>query len=127
MTGPGDPGRPPDSRPGPDSRVTPLGIELIGAATMEVAWQDGRRSRFGADYLRAECPCATCRQEKTGQGDIPITIGMPLPILPARARGGMALQNVEPVGYYGIRITFSDGHASGIFSFDFLRGLDRDP
>lgn len=108
-----------------DPRITPVAIELVGTRGMEVEWEDGHRSRFDADFLRAECPCATCRQEKTGHGDIAITIGAPLPLLPKRARGGMELAQVEPVGYYGIRITFSDDHASGIFAFDLLRGLDR--
>lgn len=110
--------------PRTDPRTRPTAIELIGETGMEIAWADGHRGRFTADRLRAECPCASCRQESTGRGEVAITIGAPLPVLPKRARGGMSLRSVEPVGYYAVRITFSDGHDTGLFSFDYLRALD---
>ena len=113
--------------PAADPRTAPTGIELVGDREMEIAWQDGHRSRYSAEQLRAECPCATCRREKTGLGDVAITIGAPLPLLPRRARRGAGIRSVDPVGYYAIRIGFTDGHDTGLFSFDFLRALDDPP
>ncbi len=47
----------------------------------------------------------------------------PLAVLPTTASGPLSATAIEPVGNYAIRIRFSDGHASGIYSWSYLREI----
>ena len=64
--------------------------------------------------LRLACPCASCVDEFTGRrllnpGTVPETI---------------QAVNIAKVGRYALHITWSDGHGSGLYGFEFLRKLD---
>lgn len=86
------------------------------AQALEVKWADGHASSYPLKYLRAECPCATCRSERQAAKDNPFHI----------LSGGLPssdLRNVEPVGLYGMRLVWADGHATGIYTFDYLRQI----
>ncbi len=88
-------------------------LRPIGDDAWLFSWQDGHRSLMESFYLRLECPCAGCIDEYTGRRTLkPET-------LPKDVR---ALA-VEPVGRYGLKFRWSDGHQTGIYSFDFLRSL----
>jgi len=104
---------------------------------LEVGWSDGRRSRYGFDLLRSVCPCATCNDRRAKAGVASRSgagaaaegaggRGGPLHVLGANAArpGAIDIVSVTPVGRYAINLRFSDGHAYGIFTFDFLRELD---
>jgi DUF971 family protein len=106
----------------PAARATPTGIELVGRAQVIVHWEDGHRSDFPAPYLRALCPCAGCAGEPAPSPG-PLRAGDPLPLLPEKARGPVHPLEIEPVGYYAVRIAWCDGHAAGIYSFDYLRSI----
>lgn len=100
----------------------PTGIEMVGAESIIVHWEDGHTSTFPSGYLRAKCPCATCTSEK----DAPppkVGIGVSLPLLPKKALPGIHAENIEPVGYYAVKIDWSDGHQAGIYSFAYLRSI----
>ena len=92
---------------------------------VEIEWSDGHRSAWTFAFLRDACPCATCHEarEQTGQvpGEAPPRPQALLPMYaaPARPREG------EPVGKYALRFTWNDGHASGIYSWEYLRRLCR--
>lgn len=60
--------------------------------------------------LRLECPCATCVDEITGKRTLKKEV----------LRPDVKPKNVEPVGRYGIKITWSDGHSTGMYHFDRL-------
>ena len=80
---------------------------------IEVTWRDQSPRRFPAKQLRCACACATCVDEMTGAqrldtNHIPDDIG---------------ITNVELVGNYAIKFAFSDGHDTGIFTWDRLDGL----
>jgi DUF971 family protein len=78
---------------------------------LTVEWRDGVVSHYPFRSLRDACPCASCVDELTGRKVLdPSTI--PADIHVARA---------EYVGNYAIRIDWSDGHNTGIYSFRFLR------
>ena len=93
----------------------PQKIELIGDY-LAFVWSDGNESMIHASTLRENSPSA----EQVGEMDI---FG--------RIRGGsnggdfssVRIENFERVGNYAIRIIFSDGHASGIYSWDLLRSI----
>jgi DUF971 family protein len=112
----------------PAPRLTPRAIEQVGDRRVVVTWGDGHESQYDASGLRAKCPCATCGQEKGGAAahePLKIGLGQPLPLLPAKARPDVALRDIEAVGHYALRFTFSDGHETGIYSYEYLRGLCR--
>ena len=50
----------------------------------------------------------------------------PLAILPKLSEGELVIDNVELVGNYAIKIAFSDGHATGIYTWEYLRSLAPD-
>ncbi len=79
---------------------------------LEVDWDGaGEASLFPARALRLACPCAGCVEEMSGR-----------PILdPATVPEDVAIDTLELVGAYGIKIRWSDGHGTGIYTFASLR------
>ncbi len=82
---------------------------------IQIEWQNGQVSRLPLDWLRAHCPCATCRAERGESGvtvdPLALTSG-PLP--------SCEVADVELVGGYAIRFTWQDGHDTGIYAFSWL-------
>ncbi len=87
-----------------------LGLDLK-AQRLRVTWHDGHESEYSAAYLRFVCPCAGCRGHAPGQ------------VVPPSWEQVKDVQvtDASPVGGYGLQFSFSDGHSSGIYSFDRLR------
>ncbi len=87
-----------------------------GDQILELAWNDGRLDRLPYRYIRGECPCAHCRDEWTGDRILdPATVALDLKL------GGM-----EPIGNYAVRLAWSDGHSSGLYTWEALRRLAED-
>lgn len=84
----------------------PQRIERIGEAALKVLWKDGHESHYPWPLLRKACPCAACREGPA-----------PAPEESIRPR------EIRPVGRYAMTLRWSDGHTTGIFSFDYLRSL----
>ena len=101
--------------------VIPSAIEREGPATIVIEWSDGARQRFSAGRLRASCPCATCRERKSAAPKPGAATS--LPVISMAETRPLAIESMRPVGNYAYNIAFSDGHDSGIFTFDLLRGL----
>jgi DUF971 family protein len=105
-----------------DSRKKPTSVKIhvSSGVGVDITWADGHASHYDFAYLREQCPCATCNEEREKK----ITVAAPaagnsLPMFKPKARAKAATS----VGNYAIQITFSDGHATGIFSYDYLRGI----
>jgi DUF971 family protein len=100
----------------------PRNIDLKKDRGLTIEWADGATSYFSIPYLRRMSPSAEQRELRLEQERNPLTI------LPARhgAAGGAPLTalGAELVGNYALRILFSDGHDTGIFSWDYLRSID---
>ena len=95
----------------------PKSIKLAGGDnSIAVEWSDGHLSRYPYRYLRGRCPCATCN----GKGLPPEPLAGPLPMFGAKP---LAPTRAELVGHYAVQVFWNDGHSSGIYSFDYLRGL----
>ncbi|MEE8061699.1 MAG: DUF971 domain-containing protein [Gemmatimonadales bacterium] len=79
-----------------------------------ITWvQDGPVTRLPARELRLACPCAACHEEMTGA-----------PLLdPQQVSKDIVPEAVGLVGGYGIRISWSDGHDTGIYTFPALRAM----
>lgn len=99
----------------------PETIEREGPAGLVIGWSDGVRRRYTASALRAACPCATCREKKSAVTNPAVgTKSSLLPVLSMQEARPTAIEHMRPVGNYAYNIGFSDGHDSGIFTFDLL-------
>ncbi|MGH9415312.1 MAG: DUF971 domain-containing protein [Terriglobales bacterium] len=108
------------SEPSPAAAV-PANIDVSLSQGITIAWRDGRTSRYSVAQLRAACPCATCA-DLHHTGERPTAV--PASPLPIYKPAGHRLTGVTPVGRYALQLHFSDGHATGIFTFEYLRDLD---
>lgn len=99
---------------------TPAHLELQRDLGLTVHWQQGTRSFFPIELLRRLSPSAEARAIREELSRNPLTV------LPSSAGGTDRLRAVgaELVGNYAIRIEFSDGHDTGIFSWSYLRQID---
>ncbi len=97
----------------------PVRIDLDRERGLEIDWDDGRRSFYPVAHLRRSSPSADARALRDEMARNPLTV------LPAgRASGPLTALDAELVGNYAIRIRFSDGHSTGIYSWRYLRSID---
>lgn len=97
----------------------PVRIDLDRERGLEIGWDDGRTSFYPVAHLRRSSPSADARALRDEMARNPLTV------LPAgRSAGPLAAVDAELVGNYAIRIRFSDGHSTGIFSWSYLRSID---
>ena len=103
-------------------KPTAVKIHVKTGAGVDITWADGHSSHFEFAYLREQCPCATCNDER-GKKEVLTTMNLPSsPLLPMYKPKPRA-QGATQVGNYAVQISFSDGHSTGIFSYDYLRTL----
>lgn len=95
-------------------------IELKTVATvgdeLALAWGDGKESYLGFEALRRACPCANCQGEPDALGRVV------RPQVTYRPRA-FELMSWEVVGGYALQLRWGDGHATGIYTFGYLREL----
>lgn len=132
-----------------DTSTNPAKVRVNKTAGtgMEIDWQDGHKSSWSFAWLRDACPCATCQAEREASGR---AVGEPKPkaaaepvltaaVVTAPAEGKVVTQwrapglaprsvagpiqpkKVTQVGRYAVRFQWSDGHESGIYSWNYLR------
>jgi len=94
--------------------MRPLDIQTIGEE-LAIKWDDGAESFVPLEKLRRHCPCAGCKGEVDVMGNV---YKGPDQQLNARA---FQLVRLASVGSYAIQPVWADGHATGIYSFDYLR------
>ena len=99
--------------------VLPVRLHLERTKELQIDWSDGVKSVFPLGTLRTHCPCASCKVFREEQA----TRKSRLTLLPGNYAGDLAAVGAQMVGNYALRIDWSDGHASGIYSFEFLAGL----
>ena len=98
-----------------NARPWPTELRVKRAArTLEIDFDDGAHFVLPAEYLRVMTPSAEDRGHGAGPGRT------------VDGKKAVAIQDVEPVGRYAARIIFSDGHDSGLYSWDELHRLGRD-
>ena len=81
------------------------------SGVLDVAFDDGRNFSLPVEYLRVFSPSAEVRGHGPGQETLQV------------GKRGVALKAVEPVGMYGVKLVFSDGHDTGIYSWTYLYEL----
>jgi DUF971 family protein len=99
--------------------LIPAKLDLKRDEKLEILWPDGTRSVYGLSYLRSMCPCAACKEQRLEQKQSK----SPLKILPGNYSKPLTVVSAELVGNYALRIDWSDDHATGIYSFEYLRSI----
>jgi len=95
---------------------TPIPTEIKlhqQSRVMEIAFSNGDRFEFPYEYLRVYSPSAEVRGHGPGQETLQV------------GKKNVEIKNIEPVGHYAVALVFSDGHDSGIYSWDYLHDLGR--
>lgn len=82
-------------------------------AGMRFAWPDGKKCEYTAFQLRENCRCAACRHELTGEKLLD----------PTQIKPDIKILKAEILGQYALGFLFSDGHSTGIYTFEMLRDL----
>jgi DUF971 family protein len=91
---------------------TPTDIKLHQVSRkLEIAFSDGVRFELPFEFLRVYSPSAEVRGHGPGQEVLQV------------GKGEVLINSAEPVGLYGINFTFSDGHNTGIYSWEYLYEL----
>lgn len=80
---------------------------------LEIAFNDGSRFNLPFEYLRVFSPSAEVRGHGPGQEVLQV------------GKKHVEIKQIEPVGQYAVVLEFSDGHNSGIYSWDYLYDLGR--
>jgi DUF971 family protein len=78
---------------------------------LEISFSDGRSFRFSCEFLRVHSPSAEVRGHGPGQEVLQV------------GKSKVEIRSLEPVGSYAVQPHFSDGHATGIYSWDYLHFL----
>jgi DUF971 family protein len=106
----------------PRKKPASVKVHVTSGAGIDIVWADGHASHYDFPYLRDECPCATCNDErirKSAHATAGPASSPALPMFKPKPRA----QKATTVGNYAIQISFTDGHATGIFSYDHLRSI----
>lgn len=102
----------------------PVHLDLQRDRGLAIEWSDGTRSFYPVAHLRRLSPSAESRHLRAEMARNPLTV------LPASAVGSsgaaapLTAVDAELVGNYAVRIHFSDGHHTGIYSWAYLREID---
>jgi DUF971 family protein len=96
----------------PANNPAPTSIVLhTGSRVLEIAFDDGSSFRLPFEFLRVHSPSAEVRGHGVGQEVL------------QTGKRDVTINDLQPVGHYAIRPTFSDGHDSGIYAWDYLYEL----
>ncbi len=95
-------------------RLTPIPTNIIvhqRSRELEIAFDDGLNARLSFEFLRVSSPSAEVRGHGPGQETLQV------------GKRDVEIAAVDPVGNYAIQPRFSDGHDTGIYSWDYLHHL----
>ena len=93
----------------------PTDIRLHQASRkLEIVFDDNVSGMLPCEFLRVYSPSAEVRGHGKGQEDFQL------------GKETVNITNIEPVGNYAVKLTFSDGHDTGLYSWDYLYDLARD-
>lgn len=87
--------------------------DVVFADDLTIEWRDGVVAHYPFFFLRDVCPCASCVDELTGEKVLD----------PKKIAPDIHIRKADYVGNYALRITWSDGHDTGIYAFRYLRDV----
>ena len=91
----------------------PRALSQVGPDVLRIEWSDGHVSLYPVVHLRRGCRCASCIDEWSGKQLLD----------PEKVREDVRPVEIQPVGRYALHFRWSDGHTSGIYTFEHLRAL----
>jgi DUF971 family protein len=95
-----------------------LDFQVIGSE-LAIKWVEGGETFLPLEQLRRHCPCAGCKGEMDVMGNL--YKGPEVKLTPESFR----LQRIDRVGGYALQPIWADGHATGLFSFEYLQTLGQ--
>jgi DUF971 family protein len=98
-----DPSAPPAAAPVPTELVLHQATNRL-----EVVFSDGRRFELPSEFLRVHSPSAEVRGHGPGEGTLQV------------GKRSVSITDIDPVGSYAVKLVFSDGHDTGLYSWDYL-------
>lgn len=98
--------------------LKPKTMDLDKERGLTVHWSDGRVSVYPIAYLRRMSPSADAREMREQMAKNPLTV------LPSTGGEPVRAESAELVGNYALRIRFSDGHDTGLYTWVYLREID---
>ena len=98
-----------------EQQPRPIEIGRAHERDVKIRWSDGSEVIYPARFLRLQCPCAVCVDELTGRRTLQ----------PSAVPENVHPTGIEPVGHYAIQIYWSDGHSTGIYTWERLNELGR--
>ena len=101
----------------------PQHVDISLSQGVKITWGDGHESQYALEYLRQRCPCATCRTEAQSAKTTPPGQTKPAANAFPMFKPTTRLTNAKTVGRYAVQLFWSDGHNTGIYSFDHLRDI----
>jgi DUF971 family protein len=114
----------------PRKKPKDVKVQVSTGAGVDVVWSDGHRSHYDFPFLREECPCATCNDLRAKKESAPVA-GAVTPFTPSSVlpmyKPKVTARAAKPLGNYALQFDFSDGHSSGIYSYDHLRTICQCP
>ena len=93
--------------------IEPRQIIEESDSELSINWSDEAETKYNAADLRRACPCAGCINEWTGEKMLKAE----------NIEDDLSFSSISIVGRYALNFHFSDGHDTGIYSFDYLRKL----
>ena len=100
--------------------MRPLDIQQIGDE-LAIKWDDGSENFIPLSRLRQRCPCAGCKGEVDIMGNVYKNPERPL------SPKSFQLLRLAWVGGYAVQPVWADGHATGLYSFDYLKRVGELP
>jgi DUF971 family protein len=94
--------------------LLPKSIKRERGFGLLITWNDGRESRHPLELLRDRCPCASC------SGETVLMHTYTPPPIDRSTPGRYELKGIQQVGSYAIQLEWGDGHATGIYSWEYL-------
>ncbi len=99
------------------SQNRPTGVKADRTErVVTIIWGDGHVSRYPFAGLRAVCPCVSCKGGHAHMGSPPDRR-----LVRTATDDDLNLEHIEPVGGYALQFTWSDGHSTGIYAWEYLR------
>ncbi len=95
-----------------NAKIYPLEIKLHQSSNLlEIKFNNLTECMLSSEFLRVHSPSAEVRGHGSGQEILQVQ------------KENVAIENIEPIGQYAIKLTFSDGHNTGIYTWDYLYEL----
>ncbi|HEY6952696.1 MAG TPA: DUF971 domain-containing protein [Bacteroidota bacterium] len=96
--------------------MIPTKIILSSPTELSLTWDDGVESTIALRILRDNCPCASCQGET-------VLLRTYKPVQQPELPGKYVLKGAQQVGSYALQLNWGDGHQTGIYTWEKLRGL----